>query len=262
VALSITAPNTAETVFSNPLFVQQKHDSYSAGQHATWCTLFGAIESDWARYASKSFLRGLKRLGLDPSGIPNFNDINSRLAPLTGFSAVGVGGYLRAEDFFACLASRKFPTSLTIRDATSLDYLPEPDIFHDVAGHVPMHTDPIFAETLVRFGKLASKVASYPTAVEALARFFWFTVEFGLVRERGQLKAYGSGLMSSAGELRHAVESQDVERIPFDLDRVLAQNFEIDHYQPVLFVIESYEQLYEAVGAVEARYSREPILPS
>ncbi len=125
-----------------------------------------------------------------------------------------------------------------------------------------MHTDSLCADTLVRIGNLASKVASDPTAVEALARFFWFTVEFGLVRESGQLKAYGSGLMSSAGELRHAVESQDVERVPFDLDRVLKQNFEIDHYQPVLFVIESYEQLYEAVGAVEARYSRDPILPS
>ncbi len=216
----------------------------------------------WARHASTNFVRGVQRLGLDRDCIPDLDHINRRLAALTGFRAVGVGGYLEASVFFSCLAASEFPTSLTIRDAASLGYLPEPDIFHDVAGHVPMHTDPVFAKTLVRFGKLASRVAGDASAVEALARFFWFTVEFGLIRERGRLKAYGSGLMSSAGELRHSIESQNVERVPFGLDRVLRQTFKIDHYQPLLFVIESFDQLYEAVGEVEARFSQESILPS
>ncbi len=233
------------------LFRRQDYAAYTAGEHATWRKLFARVEPLWARHASAAFLRGVERLGPSRRGIPHLERINARLAALTGFQAVGVGGYLDPADFFGCLAARKFPTSLTIRDAARLDYLPEPDIFHDVAGHAPLHTDRVFADTLVRFGKLAASCGR--AGIEAAARLFWFTVEFGLIRENGRLKAYGSGLMSSAGELRHALEAQGVERLPFDLERAVGQTFSIDRYQPRLFVIESFEQLYCAVGELEAR---------
>ena len=245
IASSAAAGSGARSIFR-----RQDYAAYTAGDHAVWSRLFARIEPLWARHASAAFLRGVERLGLERRGIPRLERINARLAALTGFRAVGVGGYLPAADFFGCLAARRFPVSLTIRDAARLDYLPEPDIFHDVAGHAPMQTDGVFADTLARLAAASGCLRR----VEALARLFWFTVEFGLIREGGRVKAYGSGLMSSAGELRHALEEGGAERVPFDLERVLGQAFSIDRYQPRLFVIESFEQLYGAVGEAEARF--------
>ena len=167
--------------------------------------------------------------------------------------------------FFDCLRNRAFPTTVTIRDGQSLDYLPEPDIFHDVAGHVPMHTDRVFADVLVRFGEVAHRAAEMARAVrdeherirqvesniKALARFFWFTVEFGLMREDGNLRAYGSGLLSSYSELAHSLESPAVQRFPFQLEWAINQYFEIDHYQPLLFVVDSFDHLFAQVDELE-----------
>jgi phenylalanine-4-hydroxylase len=165
--------------------------------------------------------------------------------------------------FFDCLRQREFPTTITIRDGQVLDYLPEPDIFHDIAGHVPMHTDKAFADTLVLFGECARSAALRANAIrdehervhrmtsviKAMARFFWFTIEFGLMKgaRPGEIKAYGSGLLSSYGELEHCIESPDVQRYPFQLEWVVNQYFEIDHYQPLLFVVDSFEQLFAEV---------------
>jgi phenylalanine-4-hydroxylase len=165
--------------------------------------------------------------------------------------------------FFDCLRQREFPTTITIRDGEVLDYLPEPDIFHDLSGHVPMHTDPAFADTLVRFGDCAraaaDRAAGLPegerirrltSVIKAMARFFWFTIEFGLMKgsRPGELKAYGSGLLSSYGELAHCIESPDVQRWPFQLEWVVNQYFEIDHYQPLLFVVDSFDHLVAEVN--------------
>jgi phenylalanine-4-hydroxylase len=199
--------------------------------------------------------------------VPRLDEVNRFLAPRTGFRARAVSGYIPAAQFFECLRQREFPTTITIRDGARLDYLPEPDIFHDIAGHVPMHTDRAFAEILVRFGGCARRatelVAADPEGkrvhrlaqiVKALARFFWFTVEFGLMREsRGQpLKVYGSGLLSSYSEIAHAVGDSRVERHPIDLTRVVNQPFEYDHFQPVLFFVESFDHLFELVTELEA----------
>ena len=161
----------------------------------------------------------------------------------TAWSAVGVSGFLPARDFFGCLAGRRFPTTVTVRPREQLDYLPEPDIFHDVFGHVPLHANPVFARFLQRFGAIASS-ASSAEQTEAMARLFWFTVGFGLVRERGAIKVYGSGLISSAGDAANAL-GDGCDRRPFTLEGVMAQPFEIDRLQEVLFVIESYEQLFD-----------------
>jgi phenylalanine-4-hydroxylase len=143
--------------------------------------------------------------------------------------------------------------------------LPEPDIFHDIAGHVPMHTDKAFAEALVRFGDCAHTAAEIVSSIsdeheklrrlgsiiQAMARFFWFTVEFGLMESKQGLKVYGSGLLSSYGEIAHCVESPDVQRYPVQLEWVINQSFEIDHYQPLLFYVRSFEHLFELVGELE-----------
>jgi phenylalanine-4-hydroxylase len=221
----------------------------------------------WQRYANPRFLDGISSLCLDPQRVPSLTDVNRFLCPLTGFEAKAVAGYVPAFRFFDCLRNRQFPTTITIRRADRLDYLPEPDIFHDIAGHVPMHTDPHFADTLVRFGECAhtaveltagltdprQRVERMTSIFRAMARFFWFTVEFGLMRgaRPGENKVYGSGLLSSYGEIEHAIDSPEVQRYPAQLEWLINQSFEIDHYQPLLFVVDSFEHLYDLVGQLE-----------
>lgn len=217
-----------------------------------WRTLFERLEPLWLKYANSSYLNGLRLLELRARHVPSLGDINRFLAPRTGFRAVPVSGYLAAPEFFAHLRRREFPTVPRLRKAEQLDYLPEPDLFHDVCGHVPMHADTAFADALVRIGECAAR---HPGRLEEIARFFWFTVEFGLMRESGELKAYGSGLLSSAAELEHAMTSNAVERRLFDLDEVLAQPFEIDRLQNRLYIVESFEHLYGLAGRLEWRFS-------
>jgi phenylalanine-4-hydroxylase len=178
--------------------------------------------------------------------------VNHFLEKLTGWQSRAVPGYLPAKAFFACLARREFPTTVVIRPKESLDYLPEPDIFHDIFGHVPLHADPIFADFLQTYGK-AALLTDDPYHTERLARLFWFTVEFGLIREAGEIKLYGSGLISSPGESLHALTSDKVDRRPFDLETVCNTSFEIDHYQPILYVLESFEQLRDAMNSYANR---------
>lgn len=239
------------------IFIEQDMARYTAPEHETWRRLYARMVPQWERYASPQFRAGLELLRLGEGGIPSLENVNRFLEPRTGFRAVAVAGYVQPELFFDCLRRRRFPTTITLRDGRRLDYLPEPDIFHDVCGHVPMHTDRAFAEALVRFGECARTAAETAHGDEranrmaALARFFWYTVEFGLMRCGDGLRAYGSGLMSSYGEIAHAVDSPEVERRPLSLAETIQQPFEIDHYQPLLFVTESFEQLYGLVGELE-----------
>lgn len=239
------------------LYIKQPYELYSTENHATWKMLYGRMVPRWRKFANRHFLRGIESLCLDPERVPPLDEVNRFLCPLTGFKAKAVSGYVPAYLFFDCLRNREFPTTITIRRPDQLDYLPEPDIFHDIAGHVPMHTDRAFAEALVRFGECARTAASVArpdtlaSIIRAMARFFWFTVEFGLMREGGELKAYGSGLLSSFGELEHSIESPEVQRYPIQLEWAVNQAFEIDHYQPLLFVVESFEHLYSLVDELE-----------
>jgi phenylalanine-4-hydroxylase len=240
------------------MYIRQPYELYSEENHEAWRRLYARIVPRWTRFANRHFLKGVESLCLDPERVPKLDDVNRFLLPLTGFRAKAVSGYVPAFHFFDCLRNREFPTTVTIRRSDQLDYLPEPDIFHDIAGHVPMHTDGAFAEALVRFGECAhtaAKVArgshNLPSIVRAMARFFWFTVEFGLMREGGELKAYGSGLLSSFGELEHAIESPEVQRYPIQLEWAINQSFEIDHYQPLLFVVDSFDHLFRLVDELE-----------
>lgn len=246
-------------------FIHQPYEMYTEQNHESWRRLYARIKPRWERYANRKFMDGIRNLALDPDAVPRLEDINTFLEPLSGFKAKAVSGYVPAYIFFDCLRTREFPTTITIRDQTSLDYLPEPDIFHDVAGHVPMHTDRRFSDVLVRFGQVAHTAANLAVDIKdtrerierieniimAMARFFWFTIEFGLIRESEVIKVYGSGLLSSFGELEHAVKSSMVQRYPFRLEWVINQSFEINHYQPLLFIVESFEHLYGEVERFE-----------
>ena len=262
------APYIEKAVANGEMYITQPYELYSADNHDAWRRLYARMQDRWARYANPRFLDGLDTLCFDATQVPRLEDVNKFMAPRTGFRAKAVSGFVPAFDFFDCLSRREFPTTITIRDGAQLDYLPEPDIFHDIAGHVPMHTDPAFAETLVRFGTCAHLAAELVSTVpdrteklrrltsiqNALQRFFWFTVEFGLMRGRtaDDLKVYGSGLLSSYGEIVHCVDSDTTQRHPLQLEWVINQHFEIDHYQPLLFIVNDFDHLYELVGQLEA----------
>jgi phenylalanine-4-hydroxylase len=232
-------------------FISQDWDAYTEENHRAWSILYQRRMETLEETGSAVFLEGAATIGIGASFVPDLRDVNARLAKRTGWAAVPVSGFLPAKEFFACLAERRFPTTVSIRSMAQLDYLPEPDIFHDVFGHVPLHAHPVFADFLQRFGQAATRAETEPQ-VEAMARLFWFTVEFGLVREAGRIKVYGSGLISSHGDAANAL-GPSCDRRPFTLDAVLAQPFEIDRLQDVLFVVDDYDQLFAAVEEAGAR---------
>jgi phenylalanine-4-hydroxylase len=236
-------------------YIDQNYAGYTEENQETWRILYDRQMSYLADHASNVYLSGARSIKLVRDWIPYLEgpkSVNTFLQPLTGWQSKAVPGYLPAKAFFACLARREFPTTIVIRPKESIDYLPEPDIFHDIFGHVPLHADPVFADFLQTYGK-AALTADDPYHTERLARLFWFTVEFGLIREDGRTKLYGSGLISSPGESKHSLTSKEVDRRPFDLETVCATSFEIDHYQPILYVLDSFEQLRDAMDTYARR---------
>jgi phenylalanine-4-hydroxylase len=259
------APFVEEARTRGELYITQAYELYSEENHEAWRRLYERIRPRWERYANDHFLRGIDVLQLPSDRVPRLSEINRALEPLTGFQARAVSGYVPGFLFFDCLRRREFPTTITIRPKDKMDYLPEPDIFHDVAGHVPMHTQKAFADTLVRFGDCAWTAAQMTAdirdererarrltnIIRAMSRFFWFTVEFGLMRGPRGVCAYGSGLLSSYGELQHAIESDEVQRYPLQLEWVINQGAEIDRYQPLLFIVDSFDHLFDLVDRLE-----------
>lgn len=260
------SPFIENALSTGEVYIHQPYPLYSEENHKSWEQLYTRMQEPWKAHAHPRFLEGLKTLKLDANRVPRLEDVNKFLEPSTKFKARAVSGYVPSFVFFDCIAKREFPTTITIRDAATLDYLPEPDIFHDVAGHVPMHTDERFAQALVRFGECAYTAARRVALIsdeaerlrrltsifKAMSRFFWFTIEFGLVRGEGDsVKAYGSGLLSSYGELAHSCTSPAVQRFPFEMGWVVNQYFEIDHFQPLLFVIDSFDHLYKLTDELE-----------
>lgn len=234
-----------DIVLDPTIFSRQDWDAYTDEQHDVWRILYERRMKDLKETGSRVFLDGAEVIGLRPDEVPNLDEVNRRLEARTGWNAVPVIGFIPARQFFECLAMRRFPTTVIVRRRDQLDYLPEPDIFHDVFGHVPLHADPVFADFLQGFGEVAAR-AVHDDDVTRMARLFWFTVEFGLIREEGRVKVYGSGLISSHGDAANAL-GPDCDRRPFTLDAVMDQHFEIDRYQDVLFVVDSFDQLFDAV---------------
>jgi phenylalanine-4-hydroxylase len=222
--------------------IDQPLDWYGPADHDRWRRLYQRQIALMPRYAVREYLDSLELLDIS-AGIPDLKRISRHLSRLTGFELVAVPGLIPDEAFFAHLANRRFPVTWWIREESELDYLEEPDIFHDLFGHIPLLAHRVFADYMVEYGK-AGPNATGAGAIPLLSRLYWYTIEFGLIRTPEGLRAYGSGILSSHGETIYAIDSEKPNRIGFDLERVLATEFRIDAYQETYFVIESFEQLF------------------
>ncbi|WP_174297574.1 phenylalanine 4-monooxygenase [Sphingomonas bacterium] len=222
--------------------VPQDWDAYTAQDHATWDTLFARQSRLLPGRASDAWFRGLDVLRLSKPGIPDYRELNDRLGALTGWQVVAVPGLVPDEVFFDHMANRRFVAGNFIRRPDQLDYLEEPDVFHDVFGHVPMLADPVFADYLAAYGRGGQR-AMQMGALRNLGRLYWYTVEFGLVQEKEGLRIYGSGIVSSFSESRFALDDPSPHRIGFDLGRVMRTDYRIDDFQQNYFVIPSFDEL-------------------
>ncbi len=227
--------------------VEQPWSSYRSEDHATWAALFKRQREVLVGRACREFIDNQQRFGMTPDAIPKFDELNRVLKGATGWELIGVEGLLPELTFFDHLANRRFPVTWWIRRPEQIDYISEPDLFHDLFGHVPLLLNPLFADYMQAYG--AGGVKAHGLGAEALVnltRLYWYTVEFGLIKQDDGLRIYGSGIVSSKGESIHCLESPAPNRIGFDLKRIMRTRYRIDTYQKTYFVIDSFEQLMRA----------------
>jgi phenylalanine-4-hydroxylase len=237
---------------ATPFIIQQDWPAYTPEQHETWTELYRRRMLQLEEYACIEFLEGMDKLCIKLDHMPNFADINALLTPRTDWQITAVNGFMPADAFFEMMAARQFPTITKIRPSDSLDYSPEPDIFHDVFGHVPMHALRVFADFVQQYGEVSAGLTGSPEMLEQIGRLFWYTVEFGVIRQGGKNKFYGSGLISSNGEATNAIRN-NVSILDFDLDTVLDTPVKVDEFNHVLYAIVSFDQIYEAMEELRRR---------
>ena len=221
----------------------QNWASYTDADHDTYRRLYERQSALLPGLACDAFIEALPSLGIKDR-IPRFEEINERLKPATGWEIVAVPGLIPERPFFDLLANRRFPVTDWIRKPEEFEYIVEPDVFHDLFGHVPLLFNPVFADYVQRYGAGGLKAHDLG-AGELLSRLYWYTIEFGLIRQPDGLRAYGAGILSSSGELRHSVTSTTPQRIALDLVRCMRTRYKIDDYQATYFVIDSFEQLFD-----------------
>jgi len=227
--------------------VEQPWSTYTREDHATWATLFERQREILVGRAAREFIENQHKFGMTPQAIPKFSDLNRVLKQATGWELIGVEGLLPELTFFDHLANRRFPVTWWIRKPEQIDYISEPDLFHDLFGHVPLLLNPVFADYMQAYGKGGVKAHGIGTeALVNLTRLYWYTVEFGLIRQDDGLRIYGSGIVSSKGDSIHCLESAAPNRIGFDLQRIMRTRYRIDTYQKTYFVIDSYDELIRA----------------
>ncbi|WP_072384363.1 phenylalanine 4-monooxygenase [Novosphingobium sp. NDB2Meth1] len=245
-------PDLPDGVFTAPLqrpphvgedWLEPHQTDYSADDHRVWDDLFARQMQVLPGRAATAFLKGLERLDLGRGGVPDFARLSAELGALTGWSVVPVPMLIPDHVFFWHLANRRFPAGNFIRSRECFDYIEEPDVFHDVFGHVPMLTDPVFADYMQEYGRAGWKAMRY-NRLKALGALYWYTVEFGLIMEAEGLRAYGAGILSGPTEAVFALEAQSPNRIMLHVDRVMRTDYAIDDLQPTYFVIESFADLY------------------
>ena len=242
----------------------QRHRDYKPEDHATWVTLYERQMQVLQGRAHPAFFQGLDALDLHGRGVPDFEAMSDRLEALTGWRVVAVPGLVPDAVFFEHLANRRFCAGRFIRRPDQLDYLQEPDVFHDVFGHVPLLCDPVFADYMVEYGKGGLRAAGQGQLAN-LARLYWYTVEFGLIETAEGLRILGAGIVSSASESRFCLESPSPHRVGFDLERVMRTPYRIDDFQQIYFVIPSLQALLDATladfSALYERLARLPDIP-
>ena len=247
--------------------VEQPWDEYGTDDHATWATLFRRQREILVGRACDEFLQAQDAMGMTPHAIPKFSELNAALAAATGWQLIGVEGLLPELDFFDHLAHRRFPVTWWIRRPEQIDYIAEPDLFHDLFGHVPLLMDPMFADYMQAYGAGGVKAHGVgPEALQNLTRLYWYTVEFGLIRQHDGLRIYGAGIVSSTGESIHALESAAPNRIGFDAERIMRTRYRIDTYQKTYFVIDSFRELMDATAPdftpIYARLASQASIPA
>ncbi len=225
--------------------IDQVWSAYTKEEHQVWDTLYSRQTKLLEGRTTNEFMEGLKKLSLSDGGIPDLSILNPKLEALTGWTVVMVPHLVPDEIFFEHLANKRFPAGRFIRKREQLDYLEEPDVFHDIFGHVPLLTHPVFADYMQAYGKGGLRSLEYKT-LKNLARLYWYTVEFGLIRTDEGLRHYGAGIVSSYGEAQYSLEDKSPHHIKFDLMRLMKTNYKIDDYQDCYFVIDSFEELFEA----------------
>jgi phenylalanine-4-hydroxylase len=247
-----TLPEMAADVFTAPLarpahvgedWLESKQTDYTPEDHSVWNDLFARQMEVLPGRACSAFIAGLDKLDLGRGGVPEFGKLSEELGQLTGWSVVPVPMLIPDHVFFWHLANRRFPAGNFIRTRETFDYIEEPDVFHDVFGHVPMLTDPTYADYMQEYGRAGWKAMRY-NRLKALGALYWYTVEFGLIEEAGSVRAFGAGILSGPTEARFAVAAQSPNRIMLNVDRVMRTDYVISDLQPTYFVIESFADLY------------------
>ncbi|NLC62256.1 MAG: phenylalanine 4-monooxygenase [Gammaproteobacteria bacterium] len=224
--------------------VEQPWDDYSDDDHQTWATLYARQREILPGRACREFLEAQDAMGMTADRIPKFSDLNVELRRATGWELIGVEGLLPELDFFDHLANRRFPVTWWIRRPDQIDYIEEPDLFHDLFGHVPLLMNPMFSDYMQAYGRGGLKAHGIGAeALQALTRLYWYTVEFGLINTPEGMRIYGAGIVSSKGESIYSLESDAPNRIGFDVERIMRTRYRIDTYQKTYFVIDSFEQL-------------------
>ncbi|WP_428658781.1 phenylalanine 4-monooxygenase [Runella sp.] len=231
--------------------MNQSYQKYTVADQRMWRMLFERQMAQLPAIASRAYLEGIDKVGFVANHIPDFDtETNSRLRTLTGWAVEVVPGLIPQQDFFEFLSNRKFPASTWLRQPDQLEYLEEPDMFHDTFGHVPLLTNQAFCDFIGDLSRVALRFIDVHEAIAQIGRLYWYTVEFGLIKEDGQTKIYGGGILSSAGESVYCL-SDAIPKFPFDVRTLLNTPYHIDRYQDHYFVIDSYEQLYRSVPDIE-----------
>ncbi|GAA4405654.1 hypothetical protein GCM10023187_24260 [Nibrella viscosa] len=232
----------------------QDYNQYTPDDQEVWRILFERQMAQLPGKASQAYLEGIRKTGFVADHIPHFErDLNPRLQQLTGWRVSAVPGLIPNKEFFELMANRNFPATTWLRRRDQLEYLQEPDMFHDTFGHVPLLSNQSFCDFLAALSRIALRFIDYDEAIEMISRLYWYTVEFGLIQEDGHLKIYGGGILSSVGETSYSLYSEVPKRIPYHVETLLRTPYIIDRYQDQYFVIESYEQLFHSIAEIEEK---------
>jgi phenylalanine-4-hydroxylase len=241
---------------NGPCGVLQEHLRYTDEEHETWHMLFTRQWENLQAIAYTPWLDAIRDMGLNPHRCPSFADLSLRLQPQTGWTVVGVEGFLHGRDYFWYLANRLFPAVPRLRPRAQLEFIVEPDLFHDAFGHVPMHANNLFATFVELYGKVALHLFDVPERATEMGRLYWFTVEYGLISEEGVTKVCGSGHLSGIKESRYSL-TNNVKKLPFDINAIVRQDYNPHILQETLFVMDSYQQLVDAMRLKAAEYGVE-----
>ena len=232
--------------------MKQEYSNYTEEDQRVWKILFDRQMPNLFDVATEEFTLGVERVNFTGDRIPNFEQTNKVLKTLTGWEIYAVPGIVEDDLFFDLMANKKFPATTWVRKMSELDYLEEPDMFHDVFAHIPLLSNQAFVDFLQAISKFGQEWIDDEWAIHLLSRIYWFTIEFGLIREQGEVKIYGAGILSSSGETKFSL-SDEPEHFEFDVDQILDTPYRKDQMQDKYFIIDSYEQLYESIPLIKEK---------